>query len=211
MSHDSPYVRLVNGVSVFVLLMAAVGQAGAQEVPTLPAPAIVPSPPVPPEALRLTDLIQLTLERNPRLAEAAFTIDAARGRAVQAGLYPNPTVSVNLDELGDRTGPGGVNTLPLVSQEIVTAHKLGLNRDAATREVDQAALALVAERYGRFTAVRQSYFEVLTLLRRAEILDDLLKIAEQSVAATEKLLEAKQVARLDLLQLEVERERFRAD
>jgi cobalt-zinc-cadmium efflux system outer membrane protein len=88
--------------------------------------------------LTLTDLIRLTLDRNPRLSQAAFAIDAARGRAVQAGLYPNPTVRVSDEELGDRTGPGGILTAPAMSQEIVTGNKLGLSRAAALREVDQA-------------------------------------------------------------------------
>jgi cobalt-zinc-cadmium efflux system outer membrane protein len=164
-----------------------------------------------PQPLTLADLIQLTLEWNPRLAQAALAVDAAKGRALQAGLYPNPTVKVSDEELGDRTGPGGILTAPLVSQEIVTANKLGLSRAAAVREVDQATLTLLAERYSRFTAVRQGYFDVLTLQRRTAILDELVKLAEQTVAATEKLLEAKQVARLDLLQLEIELERFRAE
>src|SRR4051812_6617719 len=46
----------------------------------IPAPTVAPS-------LQLDELIRLGLERNPRLAQAAFAIDAARGRAVQAGLY----------------------------------------------------------------------------------------------------------------------------
>lgn len=164
-----------------------------------------------PRSFVLSDLIQMTLDRNPRLAQANFAIDAAKGRAVQAGLYPNPTVRISDEELGDRTGPGGILTAPAVTQEIVTGNKLGLSRAAAFREVDQASLALLGERYSRFTAVRQSYFDVLTLQRRTAILDELVKLAEQSVATTEKLLEAKQVARLDLLQLEIELERFRAE
>ena len=68
----------------------------------------------------LDDLIRIGLERHPRLAQAAFSIDAARGRALQAGLYPNPTIAANFDELGDKTGPAGVNTLPQINQEIVT-------------------------------------------------------------------------------------------
>lgn len=110
---------------------------------TLPAPT-----PVAPPAVGLDELIQVGLSQNPRLSRSAFAIDTARGRALQAGLYPNPTVSATLDELGDRTGPGGVNTLPLVSQEIVTGGKLKLNRAAATKEVDQATLNLMAQRYG---------------------------------------------------------------
>ncbi len=56
----------------------------------------------------LPQLIGLTLERNPRLAQVGWAIETARGRAVQAGLYPNPTVNVTGNELGDRTGPSGI-------------------------------------------------------------------------------------------------------
>lgn len=165
----------------------------------------------PAAGLGLDDLISLGLERNPRLAQVGFSIDVARGRAVQAGLYPNPTVSATFDELGDVQGPGGINTAPLVSQEVVTAGKLKLSRRAAGREVDQATHNLIAQRYALFAGIRQNYFEVLTLQRRVEVLDELVKLAEQSIENTQKLLKAKQVARLDLVQLEVDLERFRAE
>lgn len=195
--------------AVVLLLLTGLLPLRAQEVaPTLPMPRPVTGASA---ALGLDDLIGLGLERNPRLAQAAFTIDAARGKALQAGLYPNPTVSVNLDELGDRTGPGGVNTIPLVSQEIVTGGKLRLSRAAANREVDQATLALMSQRYTLFSNVRQAYFDVVTLQRRLEILAELVKLADQSVEQTRKLLEAKRGTRLDLVQLEVEAERLRTE
>lgn len=191
-----------------ILGMLAPDRVAGQEEETLPSPSAASAQPA---ALALPELIQMALDRNPRLSQAAFAIDVARGRALQAGLYPNPTVSITGDELGDRTGPPGIWTAPLVSQEIVTGHKLGLSRSAVNREVDQATLALVAERFDRFTAVRQSYFEALTLQRRLGILDDLVRLAEQSVEQTRKLLQAKEVARMDLLQLEVELERYGAE
>jgi cobalt-zinc-cadmium efflux system outer membrane protein len=54
---------------------------------------------------------------------------------------------------------------------------------------------------------------VYTLQRRAEILAELVKLAEEAVANGKILLEAKpaQIARLDFIQLEVERERLRAE
>ncbi len=186
--------------------------AAGQPAPVSGGSTPLPGPaPVAPPAVGLDELIQIGLAQNPRLARSAFAIDTARGRAIQAGLYPNPTVSVNLDELGDRTGPGGVNTIPLVSQEIVTGGKLKLSRAAATKEVDQATLNLMAQRYGLMGNIRQAYFEVVTLQRRVEILGDLVKLAEKSAEQTQKLLDAKQVARLDLVQLEVELERLRAE
>lgn len=162
------------------------------------------------DVVGLPELIGLTLERNPRLAQVSWAVEAARGRAAQAGLCPNPTVNVTGNELGDRTGPSGIWSVS-TSQEIVTAHKLGLSRAAALREADQATLRTVAERYGVLTEVRQAYFDAVVLQRRAEILTQLVKLAEESVASVEKLLKAKEAARLDVVQLEVDLERYRAE
>ncbi len=194
---------------VFVSLTSAVVAQTPSATLHRPQPAATPIDS--PQKLGLDDLTRFGLGQNPRLAQAAFRVDSARGRALQAGLYPNPTVSVNFDELGDRTGPAGVNTLPLVSQEIVTAGKLRLDRAAANREVDQANLALMGQRYGLLAAIRQAYFDVLTLEQRIEILRNLVRTADQSVGTTQRLLDAKLVARLDLIQLDVERERLRAE
>lgn len=158
----------------------------------------------------LSELTQITLAQHPRLAQVTYTVDVARGRALQAGLYPNPNVNITGDELADRTGPSGI-WAPVISQEIVTGNKLRLNRSVALKEVDQATLMAISERYRVLTGVRQSYFDVLTLQRRIEILGDLVKLAEKSVESTEILLKAKQVARLDLVQLEVDLERYRAE
>jgi cobalt-zinc-cadmium efflux system outer membrane protein len=138
-------------------------------------------------------------------------VDTARGRAIQAGLYPNPTLSVTGDELGDRTGPGGIWTAPYFSQEIVTGNKLGLSKAAALKEVDQATLRVIAERYRLFTDVRQNFFEVATLQRRVEILGELITLAEQSVENANKLQKAKEGSELDVVQLEVDLERYRAE
>ncbi|MBY0456119.1 MAG: TolC family protein, partial [Gemmataceae bacterium] len=166
--------------------------------------------PVPPE-VTLPDLINLTVERNPRLAQVGWAVETARGRAIQAGLYPNPTVSVTGDELGDRQGPGGIWTAPLVQQEIVTGNKLGLSKAAALKEVDQAALRVVSERYALFTNVRQNYWEVVTLQKRAEVLGQLIGLADKSVENANKLLKAKEGSELDVVQLEVDLERYKAE
>ena len=210
------YLRRLTPAAAWLPLLVwsclAIAQEQAEQLAP-PKPAVLPEAKEAVDAalLGLPELIDLGLERNPRLAQVGYSIDVARGRAVQAGLYPNPTVSATFDELGDVQGPAGVNTLPLVSQEIVTAGKLKLNRSAASREVDQATLNLTAQRFVLFAGIRQNYFEVLTLQRRVEILDELVKLAEQSVETTRKLLEAKQVSRLDVVQLEVDLERYRAE
>jgi outer membrane protein, heavy metal efflux system len=113
-----------------------------------------PGEPAAPAPVGVEAWVQLAVGANPRLSKAAFAVESARGRFDQAGLYPNPTVAVTADELGDRTGPGGIITAPQVSQEIVTGGKLSLSQAVAAREVDQAALALLRERYAVIGSVR---------------------------------------------------------
>jgi cobalt-zinc-cadmium efflux system outer membrane protein len=194
-----------------VVLLCAGAHPG--EAQTLPAPrpvteAGVPAAPATPPALGLADLLRLSLEQNPGLRQAGFEIDAAQGRAVQAGLYPNPTLNFTGEEIGRK---GGIHTLPQLSQEIVMGGKRGLSRSVAEREVDQAQLGLLRQRYALLTTVRQGYFDVLGIQRRIEVLDELVKLATQSYENAQKLLEAKQIAELDLLPFQVELERLRAD
>jgi cobalt-zinc-cadmium efflux system outer membrane protein len=168
---------------------------------------------VPPAPATVDDFVRLAVGRNPRLARADLAIDAAQGRRVQAGLYPNPDVAVAWDEIGDRTSVNGsgIVTAPKITQTIVTGKKLSLAQAVAAREVDQATLNLLAERFAVVGSVRATFYEAFALQSRADILDELVRLADAAVANGKTLLDAKQLARLDYLQLEVERERFRAE
>jgi cobalt-zinc-cadmium efflux system outer membrane protein len=187
---------------------ATVVRAAHQE----PGSKVTPVPPAPaaPESVQVDELVQLAVGRNPRLGKATFNIDAAQGKYVQAGLYPNPVLAVTADELGDRTGPGGIITAPQVTQEIVTGRKLSLSQAVAAREVDQAALALLRERYAVIGTVRGAFYDLYALERRVAVLDELVGLAGEATKTGQTLLENKQIARLDQVQLEVELARFRA-
>ncbi len=181
--------------------------AFASDPRELPAPA----GPKAPKAVTLDDLVGVALARNPRLAKATLAIEAAQGRRLQAGLYPNPVFAVTGDELGDKTGPGGIWTAPQFNQEIVTGGKLSLSQAVAAKEVDQVTLALLGERYALMAAVRSAFYDAYTLQRRTDLLHDLTDLARQSVANGKKLLDGGQLARLDFVQLEIEAERLTAD
>jgi cobalt-zinc-cadmium efflux system outer membrane protein len=157
------------------------------------------------------EFVELAVTRNPRLARATIAIDAARGRYLQAGLYPNPELAVNWDEIGDRQDGRGILTAPKLTQTIVTGKKLSLSQAVAAREVDQATLELIGERYAVVAAVRAAFYEAYTLQRRYEVLGELLKLADEAVANGKTLLEGKQIARLDMVQLEVQQQQFRAE
>lgn len=193
-----------------VRLVSAVIPEPPGEVPLPPGTGIERSQAVR-ESLGLPDLIRIGLEQNPELQQANFQVLAAAGRAIQAGLYPNPTLSAEGSELGNRNGPGGFITAPLVSQEVVTAGKLRLSRQVGEQEVDQARLQLLGQRFALYTAVRRGYFEVLAAQRRIEIYSELVRLASKATETTEILVKGRQAAPLDLVQMRVELNRFRAE
>lgn len=163
-----------------------------------------------PAAMSLDDLVGLSLRNHPKLQQAEHAVEAARGKAVQARLYPNPTFMFTGDEIGDRTGPSGLLS-PAITQEIVVPRKRSLEIAAACREIDRSTWLTAAQRMQSITLVRQAYFDLLATQARAELQDTLVKFAEQSVNKIDKLFAAGKVNKIDRLQLEVDLERYRAE
>lgn len=191
-----------------LLAIVSLGVSAQGPQPRLGAPIAGPREVTLPKLLGLADLVEMSLIQNPALAQAGLGIDGARGQVRQAGLYPNPTVTVTGDEMGRE---GGIITAPMVSQEIITAGKRRLDVAIASRKYDQATLGLMRQRFILIGAVRQGFFEVLTAQQRVTTLTSLEQIAKNAYDNTRRLLEAKQVAQLDLLQVQVELNRIQAE
>jgi|GEM_PF-501841 len=208
---STPKVPSVKNAPPSEIQLAAFQQSADGIAQPMASSAVAGSPVTSSTNPGLPELLQVTMANHPRLSQVTWAVESARGRAQQAGLYPNPTISLIADELGDRQGPGGILSLPNLTQEIVRGGKLKLSQAVAMKEVDQATWDIVVERYKLFTDVRRNYVEVVTLQRRVEVLQELITLAEQSVSNAEKLLKAKEGSELDVVQLEVDRERYRAE
>ena len=104
-------------------------------------------------------------------------MQAARGQYVQVGLYPNPVVGYQGNEIGDerRAGQQG----GFIGQEIVTAGKLRLNRDIACQEIRQAEFVWQAQRFRVLTDVRRGFYDVLVAQRAVELTEQLVRIGER--------------------------------
>jgi len=184
---------------MLLILGLAPSIAAAGPAATIPEPSI---PSQPAGALTLADVEQMALGSNPSLAQAAARVEAARGQQVQVGLYPNPVAGYLGTEIGDdgRAGQQG----GFVSQEIVTAGKLRLNRAVVGQGIQQANWAYQSQRLRVLTDVRRSFYEVLVAQQTVELTEQLVRIGEQGVKSTEELLKAKEVARNDVLQAKIE-------
>lgn len=163
------------------------------------SPSLTPLSP-----LSLADLEAIALERNPTLAAAAARIDAARGRQVQAGLYPNPVIGYHATEIGNQGTAGQQGGF--FSQKFITGGKLRLDRAAAGMETNESRFLFDAQERRVLSDVRIRFFEALVAQRRVELTKELARIADQLVAATERLLAGRQVSENDLLLAEIEAE-----
>ena len=160
------------------------------------------SPPQGTSALSLTQLEALALEHNPTLTQAGARIAAARGKLVQAGLYPNPVAGYQGEEMGI-AGTAGFQG-GFVGQEIVTAGKLRFDRAVATQELRQAEYQYQAQQRRVLNDVRAGYYEVLTAQRAVELTEQLVRIGDEGLRAAEQLYAAKEVSRVDVLEARIE-------
>lgn len=192
--------------------LAYAGQAAAAEPvqTTSPPPAPVAQAAVP---LTLADLEQLALRRNPTLAQVAAEIDISRAKALQAGLYPNPTIGYQGELIGARNEAGRRTAGELqggfIRQEIVTAGKLRLSRAKYQQEARAAEIQAMAQQLRVVNSITIAFYEVLTAQRLIENHRELVKIAEEAVKTTEELVNVGQANEPDLLQAKVEANRER--
>lgn len=155
------------------------------------------------EALRLAE------KSSPQLRDAIWAVSVARGKLLQSRLYPNPTLSISGEELGDPEGPG-IWTAPFVSQELVNPGKRNLEQAITHCELERSRCLVAAEWRKLVAAIRRAYCEVLLAEKRAQTYQELLAVAEASLKQSRALLESRQGTRLEVVQFELQVERLRA-
>jgi cobalt-zinc-cadmium efflux system outer membrane protein len=164
-----------------------------------PAGAAEPNP----ATLNLAAIEQMALERNPTLLQASASIEAAQGRAKQAGLYPNPTVGYTGERIGAGGTAGEMQGL-FIDQTIVTAGKLRLSRAKFAQEVSQTAALALAQQYRVLNSVRIRFYQLLALQQLLDVRGNLLQVAEDAVQTTEDLVNVGAANNPDLLQARIE-------
>jgi cobalt-zinc-cadmium efflux system outer membrane protein len=179
---------------------------GDYAAPDLPARLATP---VAVEPSPLASLLALASQQNPDLAAARARVEAARGKMVQAGLYPNPTINWHGDEMnapGGRSGHQGMT----VSQEFVMAHKLRLAREAAAAGVAAFDWQATTRWFDVVTRVRLAYVELLAARREVQAQEENVRIAEEGHATALRLAKAGVAAQPDVLRAEVALDQSRA-
>lgn len=155
-------------------------------------------------ALRLENLERMALENNPTLKQAQTRIQAVEGRLKQAGLYPNPTIGYNGDEISQ--GPiirGGEHGF-FIEQTIVLGGKLRKNQEVFGQELIQARAQAEAQRLRVLNTLRVLYYEALSAQRRLDMHQKLVSLAEEAVKTSRGLYNVGAADKPDVLEIEIE-------
>lgn len=158
--------------------------------------------------LRLEDLERLALANNPTIKQAAAGVEAAAGRAKQAGLYPNPILSVVGEEISGGPVIRGGELGGGFQQRIVTGGKLGLSRRAGEQDRIAAEQVVAAQRYRVRNAVRVLYYQALGDQRLVQVRGQLARLARDVVRISGELGNVGQSDKPDQLAAEIEAERL---
>jgi cobalt-zinc-cadmium efflux system outer membrane protein len=138
---------------------------------------------------------RLAMQIHPRIRAAVLAVEAARGLAVQARLYPNPMVAG-----GSPQANGAYSQWNgFITQDIVTARKLTLQQQAALREVDVKSFELIRARFDVLTGTRQAFYSLLVAQRRRDILEMLYEVTERSADVSQRLAAGGEAGRTDTL------------
>ena len=186
--------------AAFAFLLLVASDVAAQQ----PAPGTI-------AGITLAELEKLALENNPTMRAAQARIDAARGRAQQAGAWPNPTVGAMVEEQPFRETEPHRSTGIFAEQTILLGGKLRLGRAVFDRAVDRNQAELELQRQRVVSNVRRVYFQSLTVNRRIEVQERLAALASEAVSITAQLFNVGAADRPDFLESEIEAKRAQLD
>lgn len=198
------------------------GQQGSMPGMNMPQPQQQPTPPKTPQQqqqmpgmtmngpqapegpeLTLEQLEQMAATNNPTLRQAEAEIRSTQGRARQAGLYPNPTIGYQGEEIRGGSFGGGEQG-GFIQQDIVLGGKLGAARKVVEQERKQADAERDEQRLRVTNGVRLAFYQALGAQQTVTLRRSLLDLANDAVQTTKQLFNVGQSDEPDVLEAEIE-------
>ena len=165
-------------------------------------------------SIGLADLIRIAELANPDLAVARIEVQARAGRVQQAGLYPNPELSFEVEEMSVDDPSFHKQKLEL-SQAWLIGGRRGAAVNAAQAEADLAGELEIQARRQALQRVHEWWADQIHFREMGEAFDQMLAEAEGTLAIARARFEARAApeshvtrAMLEVYDLEVARQDF---
>jgi cobalt-zinc-cadmium efflux system outer membrane protein len=171
-----------------------------------PAPALpeIPKTEMPdtgkPYSLR--DLQDLALRNNQAIRRASAAADAAFGATIQAGLYPNPNVGYQADQIqpGNKPSNNAGQQGAFIQQLFKTAGKLSLAKAAAGMDYINAQVALRRAQVDVLTLIRSAWFDAIVAEETLKIARAIFELSSEVYSLQIKLVAGGEHATYEPLQ-----------
>ncbi len=175
----------------------------------LPAPELLMDVAARPP-MALADFETLADTNNPTLKQANALVRRSQEQARQAGLYPNPSVGYQGEEIRGGSFGGGEQG-GFVQQTIVLGGKLGLRRNIYAQQTRSDQVGVEEQTYRVHGDVQQAFYDALTAQATVQLRQRLLGVAIDAAETVHQLANVGQADAPDILQTEVETEQAKVD
>ena len=159
------------------------------------------------QPLTLDSALQTAFANNPDLAAAQWEIDIAQGGRQQAGLIPNPVLSVDAEDTRRDTRTTSVK----LSQTLELGGKRGARIDVASRAQDAAALTLEQRRNTLRAEVIDSYYSALRAQERLGLTQRSLALAERGLVVANARVTAGKTSPVEATRAQVQLSEIRLE
>jgi len=156
----------------------------------------------------LEELLSLAFANNPAIKELAATTQIAAGYRTQVGLYANPMVGYQGQQLADA---GTDQHLLFVQQQIITGNKLELNRAVLNEALRAQLQELEAQKLRVATDIKTAYYDSVRIQQQLSAIEQFSTLLSQGVDAAQKRMQAGEGSKIDLLQTQVQLKQLELD
>lgn len=140
----------------------------------------------------LKQAISLSISDNPRLSALSYELTKAKGRTLQAGLLPNPEISLGIENFD-----GATEKSLLLSQEIQLGGKLLKRKKVTALEEDIILWDIKALKLDIIMQTTQSFYNVLGFKELLNLNVELTKSAEKVYQTVSERVSAGKVSPLE--------------
>ncbi len=143
--------------------------------------------------LTLQQALALALVHNPELKAFSWDVRISEAGRLQAGLWPNPELEIEVEEVGgpgERSGFDAAETTIQLSQLIELGGKRSKRKKLASSSTKLAEWDYKAKKLDVFTQVTRAFIDVLTAQQRLQLTEELLRLSEELVDTVTKRVDA---------------------
>jgi outer membrane protein, heavy metal efflux system len=164
------------------------------------------------ESLTLEQALEMAERRQPQLAEARALVEAAAGRAQQAGAFPNPEAIVGAQQLPFNSDASNQREYVAgIAQPIPLGGRLGKAREAELLDREVRLRGLEVTRRDLRKRVHSAFATALYQERAFQTQSQIAQSVEKITATTKARVDAGDAAPDDLARVEMELARAKVE